>query len=189
MSDPVRLKVFHLDHEAQRCLHQLFELRLDEIWAGGLHTCLGQDLCRASWLRFRLDDEHWIEISVARHQFKDGFTVGSLAVKTIKQILPEPETTSWISLPAAALVNSIDIYEQRELIDIVAPELDIPAESLNYDSLLIIHLDNGSAIMLGMEQDFVDGELVILQTDTPDAQIGDSLRLRRNLTTSEQDKH
>ena len=184
MSDPVRLKVFHLDNDAQNCLSQLFDLRLDEIWAGGLHTCLGQDMNRACWLRFRLDDEQWIEISVARHEFKDGFSVGSLNAKEIKATVPRPDQCSWISLPSAAHIESIDIYEQRELIDIVAPDLDFPSESLNYDALLIIHLDNNSAIMLGMEQDFVDGELVILQTDSPEEQVGDSLRLRRSLQVS-----
>ena len=184
MSDPVRLKVFHLDNDAQNCLNQLFELRLDEIWAGGLHTSLGQDMNRACWLRFRLGDEQWIEISVARHEFKDGFSVGSLMAKQVQAIVPRPDQCSWIGLLSAARVESIDIYEQRELIDIIAPDLNIPSESLNYDSLLVIHLDNGSAIMLGMEQDFVDGELVILQTDAPEEQVGESLRLRRSLRAS-----
>ncbi|BBB27417.1 hypothetical protein [Amphritea japonica] len=184
MPDTVRLKVFHLDSEAQSALSQLFELRLDEIWAGGLHTCLGQDMNRACWLRFRLGDEQWIEISVARHQFKDGFTVGSLAVQEVEAIVPRPDHCSWISLPVAARLESIDIYEQRELIDIVASDLDIPSESLNYDALLVLQLDNGSAIMLGMEQDFVDGELVVLQTDQPEEQIGPGLRLRRTLESS-----
>ena len=184
MSDPVRLKVFHLDNDAQEALSQLFELRLDEIWAGGLHTCLGQDMNRACWLRFRLSDEEWIEISVARHEFKDGFTVGSLDAKPVEAIVPQPDQCSWISLPVAARLESIDIYEQRELIDIVSPDLNIPSESLNYDALLILNLDNDSAIMLGMEQDFVDGELVILQTDQPELQIGESMRLRRSLNSS-----
>ena len=181
MPDTVRLKVFHLDAEAQAALSQLFELRLDEIWAGGLHTCLGHDMNRACWLRFRLGDEQWIEISVARHQFKDGFTVGSLAVQEVEAIVPRPDQCSWISLPVAARLESVDIYEQRELIDIVAPDLNIPSESLNYDALLVLQLDNGAAIMLGIEQDFVDGELVVLQTDQPDEQIGPGLRLRRKL--------
>ncbi|MBQ0757821.1 MAG: hypothetical protein KBT54_12000 [Amphritea sp.] len=182
MPDTVRLQVFHLDSDAQESLSQLFDLRLDEIWAGGLHVCLGQDMNRACWLRFRLGDEQWIEVSVARHQFKDGFTVGSLAVQLVEAIVPRPDQCSWISLPVAARLESIDIYSQRELIDIVAPDLNIPSEALNYDSLLILHLDNGSAIMLGMEQDFVDGELVVLQTDQPELQVGDNLRLRRSLT-------
>ncbi|WP_417225063.1 hypothetical protein [Amphritea sp.] len=181
MTETVRLKVFHLDAEAQACLSELFELRLDEIWAGGLHTCLGQDMNRACWLRFRLDDEHWIEVSVARHPFSDGFSVGCLAVAEVEALVPKPDQCSWISLPLAARLVSIDIYEQRELIDIIAPDLNVPSESLNYDALLVLHLDNGSAIMLGMEQDFVDGELVILQTDQADTQIGPSLHLRRTL--------
>ncbi|MBN1008158.1 hypothetical protein [Amphritea pacifica] len=181
MNETVRLKVFHLDTDAQETLSQLFDLRLDEIWAGGLHTCLGQDMNRACWLRFRLSDEQWIEVSVARHPFADGFTVGCLAVNEVEAVVPRPDRCSWISLPAAASILSIEIYEQRELIDIVAAELNIPSESLNYDALLILYLDNGSAIMLGMEQDFVDGELVILQTDQPEAQVGPGLRLRRKL--------
>lgn len=184
MPEAVRLKVFHLDNDAQACLSRLFEMRLDEIWAGGLHTCLGQDMNRACWLRFRLDDEHWIEVSVVRHPFKDGFTVGCLGVAEVEAVVPRPDQCSWISLPVAARLVSIDIYEQRELIDIVAPDLEIPSESLNYDSLLVLHLNNGSAIMLGMEQDFVDGELVILQTDQPEQQIGPGLRLRRSLSAA-----
>lgn len=182
MPDTIRLKVFHLDAEAQANLSKLFDLRLDEIWAGGLHTCLGQDMYRACWLRFRLDDEHWVEVSVARHPFSDGFSVGCLAVVEVEDVVPKPDQYSWISLPVAARLVSIDIYEQRELIDIIAPDLNVPSESLNYDGLLVLHLDNGSAIMLGMEQDFVDGELVILQTPHPEAQIGSSLRLRRTLS-------
>ncbi|RTE66561.1 hypothetical protein EH243_05580 [Amphritea opalescens] len=181
MTDTVRLKVFHLDSEAQGYLSELLELRLDEIWAGGLHTCLGQDMNRACWLRFRLDDEHWIEISVTRHPFSDGFSVGCLAAAEVEAVMPRADQCSWISLPAAARVVSIDIYEQRELIDVIAPDLNVPSESLNYDALLVLYLDNGSAIMLGMEQDFVDGELVILQTDQPATQIGPGLRLRRTL--------
>lgn len=181
MSDPVRLKVFHLDSEAQNCLSQLFDLRLDEIWAGGLHTCLGMEHCRASWLRVRIGDEQWLEFNVDRHQFNDGFTVGSLGVSTLEASLPLPEETSWINLTSAVRVTKIDIYEQRELIDIVAPGLDFPAESLNYDSLLVLHLDNASALMIGLEQNFVEGELVILQTDQPELQVSDSLRLRRSL--------
>ncbi|WP_428034376.1 hypothetical protein [Amphritea sp.] len=184
MPETVRLKVFHLDTDALETLSQLLDLRLDEIWAGGLHTCLGQDMNRACWLRFRLSDEQWIEVSVERHPFADGFTVGSLVVKEVDAVVPRPEQCSWISLPAAARVSSIDLYEQRELIDIVAAELNIPSESLNYDALLVLHLDNASAIMLGMEQDFVDGELVILQTPHPEAQVGPSMRLRRKLGRS-----
>ncbi|WP_432470820.1 hypothetical protein [Amphritea sp. HPY] len=186
MTDPVRLKVFHLDNCAQQTLSLLFEQRLDEFWVGGLQACFGQDLFRASWLRIRLDDEHWIEIGVQRHEFKDGFSVGSLNVATIADTLPAPENTSWVALPAAATVSSIDIYEQRELIDVVAPDLNIPAESLNYDALLVLKLNNGSAIMLGMEQDFIDGELVMLQTDSPENQIGEALKLRRSLKAEEQ---
>lgn len=185
MSDPVRLKVFHLDSTAQQCLNQLFELRLDEIWTGGLHTCLGMDHCRASWLRIRTGDEQWLELNVDRHQFNDGFTVGSLGVRSQNASLPPPEETSWINLSSAVRIIQIDIYEQRELIDIVAPGLDFPAESLNYDALLVLHLDNASALMVGLEQNFVEGELVILQTDQPEQQLSDSLRLRRTLTPDE----
>lgn len=181
MSDPVRLKVFHLDSAAQDCLQQLFTLRLDEIWAGGLHTCLGMEHCRASWLRIRTGDEQWLEFNVDRHQFNDGFTVGSLGVTARQASLPAPEETSWINLSNAVRVTAIDIYEQREMIDIVAPGLDFPAESLNYDSLLVLHLDNASALMIGLEQNFVEGELVILQTAEPQQQVSDSLRLRRSL--------
>ncbi len=185
MSDPVRLKVLHLDSTALHTLAQLLELRLDELWVGGLHACFGQDLFRASWVRIRLGDEHWLEIGIQRHQFQDGFSVGCLRAEQVEDSLPDDEQASWLALPNAATIRTIEIYEQRELIDIVAPTLDIPAESLNYDALLILKLADGAAIMLGMEQDFIDGELVMLQTFEPERQIADSLRLRRTLLVKE----
>ncbi|MEH6577531.1 MAG: hypothetical protein V7731_10705 [Amphritea sp.] len=181
MTDPIRLKVLHLDSNALQTLSQLLQLRLDDLWVGGLQAYFGQDLFRASWIKVRIDEEQWIEIGIQRHQFQDGFTVGCLQAQKVSDSLSAPEHTSWLSLPSASIINAIDIYEQRELVEIVAPSQDIPAESLNYDSLLVLKMTDGSAIMLGMEQNFIDGELVILQTLEPERQVAESLRLRRTL--------
>ncbi|WP_315982649.1 hypothetical protein [Aliamphritea spongicola] len=39
--------------------------------------------------------------------------------------------------------------------------------------------------MIGIEQDFIDGELVVLLSDDPDSQISENLQLRRQFNGRE----
>ncbi|WP_261843959.1 hypothetical protein [Aliamphritea ceti] len=186
MSDPILLKVLHLDKQAQDALHELFSHSVRRIWIEGMSSVLGSELYRARQLRFSCGDTQWLEVSTCRQAFQDGFSFGRLDCNLRADVRPDEDTSCWLELPSDSYLKSIEIYQQQERFDIVASKLQMPSEAFNYDALILLRFDQGPGLMIGIEQDFIDGELIVLLSDDPDSQIGENLHLRRQLNARDE---
>ncbi len=185
MSDPILLKVLHLDKQAQDALHELFSHSVRRIWIEGMSSGFGSELYRARQLRFSCGDTQWLEVGTLRQAFQDGFSFGRLDCQLRSDITPDEDRSCWLELPTDSYLKSIEIYQQQERFDIVASKLQMPSEAFNYDALILLRFDQGFGLMIGIEQDFIDGELVVLLSDDPDSQISENLQLRRQLSAQD----
>lgn len=184
MSEPILLKVLHLDKQAQDALSQLFQQSLRRFWIQGMEAELGSGLYRAKQLRIPHGDHQWLEINTCRQAFQDGFSFGRLDCE-LRDDLKSNADSCFLQLASDSYLQSIEIYQQQERFDIVASKLQMPSEAFNYDALILLRFEQGHGLMIGIEQDFIDGELVILLSDDPDSQIGENLQLRRQLNARE----